>query len=45
MRRAGRFRNRADFEDGSVRDTVEYSVSQSEWREADGARTAIEFRD
>jgi RimJ/RimL family protein N-acetyltransferase len=42
---AGRFRNRVDFEDGTVHDTVEYSVSQSEWRAADGAETAIEFRD
>ena len=43
-RRAGRFRNRVAFEDGSVHDTVEYSVSRSEWRDADGAETAVEFR-
>ncbi|QKY21767.1 GNAT family N-acetyltransferase [Halolamina sp. CBA1230] len=44
-RRAGRFRNRVAFDDGSVHDTIEYSVSQREWREADGAETAVEFRE
>lgn len=43
-RRAGRFRNRVAFEDGSVHDTVAYSVSQTEWRDADGAETAVRFR-
>lgn len=42
-RRAGRFRNRVSFEDGSIHDTVEYSVSQREWRDADGAETAVSF--
>ncbi|WP_394325730.1 GNAT family N-acetyltransferase [Halolamina pelagica] len=44
-RREGRFRNRVSFDDGSIHDTVEYSVSQSEWAAADGAETAVEFRD
>lgn len=43
-RRAGRFRNRVAFDGGGVHDTIEYSVSQREWREADGAETAVEFR-
>ena len=43
-RRAGRFRNRLTDADGTVHDTIEYSVSQREWREADGAETAVEFR-
>ncbi|WP_321164384.1 GNAT family N-acetyltransferase [Halolamina sediminis] len=43
-RRAGRFRNRVSFDDGIVHDTIEYSVSQPEWREADGANTTVEFR-
>jgi len=44
-RRAGRFRNRVDFQNGTIHDTVEYSVSQAEWREADGAEAEVEFRD
>ena len=44
-RRAGRFRNRLTDADGSVHDTIEYSVTQSEWRAADGAETVIEFHD
>lgn len=44
-RREGRFRNRVAFDDGSVHDTVEYSVCQKEWRDADGAETAVSFRD
>lgn len=43
--REGRFRNRVSFEDGSVHDTVEYSVRQEEWADADGARTAVRLRD
>ncbi|MFW5939731.1 MAG: GNAT family N-acetyltransferase [Halolamina sp.] len=43
-RRAGRFRNRLCFEDGSIHDAVTYSISQSEWRDADGAEAAVEFR-
>ncbi|NHX35473.1 GNAT family N-acetyltransferase [Halolamina sp. R1-12] len=43
-RRTGRFRNRVAFDDGSVHDTVEYSVSQHEWRQADGAETAVSFQ-
>jgi len=42
-RREGRFRNRVTFEDESVHDTVEYSVSQREWHDADGARTEVSF--
>lgn len=44
-RRDGRFRNRLTDVDSAVHDTIEYSVSQPEWREADGTGTAIEFHD
>ncbi|WP_237560400.1 GNAT family N-acetyltransferase [Halolamina rubra] len=44
-RREGLFRNRIAFEDGSVHDTVEYSLGQSEWRDADAAGTAVQLRD
>lgn len=42
-RREGQFRNRVSFENGSVHDTVEYSVRHEEWADADGARTAVSF--
>lgn len=44
-RRAGTFRNRVTLDDGSVHDLVTYSIRQTEWRDADGAETAIVFRD
>lgn len=42
-RREGRFRNRVSLDDGSVHDTVEYSVRREEWVAAGGARTAVSF--
>lgn len=41
----GTFRNHVVMQSGEVRDVVNYSMSQAEWREAAGTETDVQFRD
>jgi RimJ/RimL family protein N-acetyltransferase len=41
----GTFRNFVADNDGDVHDVRNYSVTQDEWVEADGARTTVQFQD
>jgi RimJ/RimL family protein N-acetyltransferase len=43
-RREGTFRNQVTDESGAVHDVARYSITQSEWRQSDGAQTAVTFR-
>jgi RimJ/RimL family protein N-acetyltransferase len=44
-RREGRFRNRVADKTGDIHNIVRYTVTQAEWADASGARTAVTFRD